>query len=158
MFICDQEFLGSLQFSSEEERLLTISKLLGGPEITANRIRVLVLADLHLRGGADESFQHRLALARKWFKWNANDTNWDALVVAGDLVAADSLGWGGAKERVGFLDCHAKLAGIHADAGRQIAGSVLGSRALAVPGNHDVVRIGGDSCISLMYVLSIPLV
>lgn len=145
MFICDEKFLASLNFSSEDERCQIIKRLLREPEITTGHVKVLVLADLHLQGGENQCFDDRLAAVRRWFGWQPGDTRWDALVVAGDLVAGNHIGWQETDDAVALADCHSKLVKIHAEAGEQINRSVYAARALVIPGNHDVVRMGGNN-------------
>lgn len=143
MFSCDEHFLRDLDFNENDDRLRIVSKLLAAPESTAGRVKVLVLADLHLQGGVNQQFENRLAAAREWFGWEPGCTEWDALVVAGDLVAGNLIGWQNTEDAVTLGDCHVRLEDIHAKAGARICSSTSKDHALAIPGNHDVVRRGG---------------
>lgn len=139
MYNCDESFLRGLHFDNEERRIEIINSLL--KVNSPGRVKVLVLADLHLKGGAGQQFEDRLENARKWFGWESGRKEWDALVVAGDVVAGKEIGWQGTEDAVLLAECHDKLENIHADAGARISSS---APALAIPGNHDVVRRGGS--------------
>jgi hypothetical protein len=143
MYTCDKNFLRSLAFRDEKSRLEIIKQCLWEPKTATKRVTVLVLADLHLQIEEGESFADRLNSTREWFGESPSDTHWDALVVAGDLVAGNSLGWVAAQEALGLSDCHSKLRTLHTGAGQQIKDCVSDGQALVVPGNHDVVRVGG---------------
>lgn len=142
MFICDADFLSSLVCKTEDQRLAVIERLLQGLEVNPQRVRVLVLADLHLEEG--DSFRTRMEESLGRFGMEESRTDLHALVVAGDLVAGNSIKWGSAKSSIPMANCHDELSRLHLAAGTDIAGAVTGHRVLVVPGNHDVVRVGGD--------------